>query len=98
MKWFDTISQTIGSRPADAKPVKRSQRGARAAIRSSEAYDEWREEVLERDDYTCQDCGAVRGQAELHAHHIVPMKKDLSVALEVANGVTLCEACHNARH
>lgn len=61
-----------------------------------------RDEILERDDYCCQDC--LRGKAqlskhiELHVHH----KRYISgrMAWEYPNDylVTLCEECHGKLH
>jgi len=65
-------------------------------IRNSEEYDEWREAVFSRDNYTCQECGS--SNKFLNAHHITPMSEDLSNALEVDNGLTLCVDCHQDRH
>jgi len=69
----------------------------------SEGYpSDWgsrRKEVYQRDDYTCQNCGAQggpRGTAELHAHHIVPKSKGGTHS--TSNLKTLCKECHNAIH
>lgn len=55
--------------------------------------------VLNRDNYTCQDCGKVgrggSGKDKLQVHHIVPRFMDGSN--EPANLVALCGACHIAR-
>jgi hypothetical protein len=64
--------------------------------------DDWnsrRRRVYQRDDYTCQNCGAKGGQkgdAELHAHHIVPKSKGGSHNLN--NLKTLCSHCHDTIH
>lgn len=55
--------------------------------------------VKQRDDYTCQNCGAKggrKGDTELHAHHIVPISDGGSH--KKSNLKTLCEDCHNAIH
>ncbi|WP_336339415.1 HNH endonuclease [Haloarcula brevis] len=69
----------------------------------SEGYpSDWgsrRKEVYRRDDFTCQNCGAVggpRGDAELHAHHIVPKSK--GGTHNTSNLKTLCKDCHDAIH
>ncbi|UPV98778.1 HNH endonuclease [Halorussus gelatinilyticus] len=62
-------------------------------------WDSRRKRVYRRDDYTCQNCGlegGPRGNATLHAHHIVPKSKGGEDKL--ANLQTLCEECHNAVH
>jgi len=65
-------------------------------LRTSDKYAEWREAVFERDGYACQDCGA--SDEYLNAHHLVPISEDISKALDVDNGVTLCIDCHQKRH
>lgn len=49
--------------------------------------------VLERDDWTCQDCGQ-RG-ARLEVHHIKPWAEYPDLAFEMSNVITLCRSCHN---
>lgn len=67
-----------------------------ALIRKSCAYQDWRNAVFIRDDYTCQDCGSRGGY--LHAHHILPFAKHPEVRLAVDNGKTLCRECHAKIH
>lgn len=65
-------------------------------------WDARRRATYQRDDYTCQNCGATGGRqargngAVLHAHHIVPRSRGGSNAL--SNLQTLCESCHNNVH
>jgi len=58
-----------------------------------------RKEVYSRDRHTCQNCGykgGPRGDAELHAHHIVPKSK--GGTHNKSNLQTVCKDCHNAIH
>lgn len=58
-----------------------------------------RKKVYRRDGYECQNCGAIggkKGNAELHAHHVVPKSKGGSH--DTSNLVTVCKECHNAVH
>lgn len=62
-------------------------------------WDSRRKRVYRRDNYTCQNCGikgGPRGNAELHAHHIVPKSKGGTHKL--TNLKTMCNQCHNAIH
>lgn len=43
-------------------------------IRNTLEYRQWRSDVYERDDYTCQVCG-VRGGTILNVDHIKPLSK-----------------------
>lgn len=78
----------------------------RSMIRTCSRYAIWREQILAKNDFTCQGCG-VRG-GTLHVDHIDPF---LAVCLrnkidsyekalaceelwDVNNGRTLCLACH----
>lgn len=45
-------------------------------IRGLEKYQEWRNYIFERDNYTCQKCGrrSCKGdKVEIHADHIIPL-------------------------
>jgi hypothetical protein len=59
-------------------------------------------EILERDDWTCRDCGWKKNDPErlgrryLEAHHVQYRKAGGPSTVE--NGVTLCNICHDARH
>jgi hypothetical protein len=61
-------------------------------------WTEKREEALERDDHTCQDCGINQGDVEfrLEVHHIRPIRSfdDKADANELTNLITLCRSCH----
>ena len=53
---------------------------------------EWRTSVFLRDDFTCQIC-KTRGQ-RLQADHIFPVATHPELRHDLANGRTLCVACH----
>lgn len=62
-------------------------------------WDTRRKKVYKRDNFRCQNCGAVggnKGDTGLHAHHIVP--KSRNGTNNLSNLKTLCKACHNAVH
>lgn len=76
------------------------------SIRRMPEYINWRNDVFERDKYTCQSCGV--SKCYVTAHHIVSFAKiiglnniksraearDCQQLWDVKNGVTLCESCH----
>ncbi|MBU2685530.1 MAG: HNH endonuclease [Gammaproteobacteria bacterium] len=51
---------------------------------------------MERDNYTCQDCGAFKMSIGLAAHHVIFLCH--GGKNEDSNLVTLCHACHRKRH
>jgi 5-methylcytosine-specific restriction endonuclease McrA len=55
-------------------------------------YKTWRRKVFERDDYTCQECGA-RGY--ITAHHKKSFAHYPKLKYVLDNGITLCESCHS---
>lgn len=69
-------------------------------IRHSEEYSSWRKKVFQRDNYTCQCCGA-RSHAghpvNLHAHHLENFAHNEALRFDVNNGITLCYDCHDIR-
>ncbi len=63
-------------------------------------YQAWRNAVLERDRYICQQCGrrCRKNERGLAAHHVKPYASHPQLRYETANGVTLCRDCHLALH
>lgn len=52
-------------------------------------------DVLARDEYRCQRCGAGKaGPKSLHVHHLKPWAGNAALRFDKANVVTLCRGCH----
>lgn len=74
-------------------------KGNPGGIRETLAYRALRKSTFERDNYTCQECGArtCKGRGatvHLHMHHVVAVCHDRSRALDPTNVTTLCKPCH----
>lgn len=78
------------------KNWKGGKSGENKLIRMSYQFREWREEVFNRDNHTCQLCN-VRGGI-LHPHHIKGFAEYEDLRFEVSNGITLCKGCHHLIH
>lgn len=59
-------------------------------------HRKWREKVLRRDGYLCQECAKYgRKTPATHAHHIRSVQDAPQLRYALSNGVALCAACHN---
>jgi len=58
-------------------------------------YQRWHSEVLERDEYTCQNCGA---HTCLDVCHILSRGCYPSLKYSSRNAITLCRTCHHHFH
>jgi len=79
-------------------------------IRTSEKYIAWRKSCLERDKYTCQECGATNTYLEvdhckyalceiIQKYNITQENLDhklnnCDILWDLSNGTTLCRPCH----
>lgn len=54
-------------------------------------YKAWRQQVFERDNHTCVNCGS---KENLQTDHILPYSIFPEKRLDVTNGRTLCRSCH----
>jgi len=69
----------------------------RRGTRHTTEYKRWRFDVYSRDGFACQLCGDDRG-GNLNAHHIYPYAKHPELRLDLDNGITICETCHDRLH
>lgn len=63
--------------------------------------NEWqsrRHEILRRDNYTCQECGAKAADEFLHVHHKGYVSSLLPWEYPDDTLITLCESCHQKVH
>lgn len=59
----------------------------------------WRDAVLRRDKYLCQECKRYgKNTPAEHAHHIRHKTEYPELQYKVDNGVALCKRCHNKAH
>lgn len=82
----------------------------RKGIRSLKKYNDWRNSIFTRDQYTCQHCSQIGG--DLNAHHIISFSSiirknnidsvtkalNCNLLWDIQNGITLCRKCHDQVH
>lgn len=67
--------------------------------RNTQELKGWRRAVYQRDNYTCQRCGATSSRKhKLNAHHIKTFAEYPELRFEVDNGITFCKGCHKYEH
>lgn len=72
---------------------------------NSPRHKRWREAVLRRDKYLCQECRRYGRLGRdglpvpaVTAHHIKHRDEHPELQYSVDNGIALCAACHNRAH
>jgi len=63
--------------------------------RNSPEVREWKKNVLNRDNHTCQCCGVKK---HLEVHHISSFTENPHLRVDVNNGIVLCKWCHGKYH
>ncbi len=77
-------------------------------IRNSDRYIEWRDQIFQRDNYTCTICKdstggnlnahhRIRLSTLIHKHQVATFEQALSYSeiWKLSNGMTVCEHCHS---
>lgn len=59
------------------------------------SWTRWRNAVLRRDGFKCQECGFVKAKLLLEAHHIMPRRDPDCAKYNIDNGICLCADCHD---
>ena len=67
-------------------------------IRQSNEYNEWRNNVYQKDYWHCQICGKHCGNKDIIAHHIKSFSEYPNLRFKISNGITLCRNCHAKIH
>ena len=66
---------------------------------SSHKHRQWRERVLKRAGYLCEECLRYGKQVPATvAHHIKHADEHPELRYVLSNGKALCSACHNKEH
>lgn len=65
----------------------------RATLVDSKKWIKLKEYCLERDNYTCQECGSIEN---LHCHHIMSIYEEGDNSVD--NLIILCAKCHYKKH
>lgn len=86
---FEALRDCIDSKKRPLHPW-RSEGAGRKPLPPRVRY-----EVLERDGYTCQYCGAKAPDVALHVDHIVPVAEGGTD--DIGNLVTACEYCNTGK-
>jgi len=63
------------------------------SVYNNNAWRKLRDEIIERDNYTCQLCGSTEGP--MIADHIKPHRGDNDLFWDKDNLITLCKNCHD---
>ena len=93
---LDKLPKKVAAVFLENRPLMDLDRRQSIEGRRSIEYKLWRKTVFERDNYTCQSCGA-RG-VKVNAHHRKEYAFFPELRYEPDNGVTLCVPCHKIVH
>ena len=97
-KWVREYREKHGAEVRKKQREHYHKKHPNARYNNGETFLKDRKKALERDNYTCQDCGATEN---LETHHIdgsgsnVPARE---MNNDLDNLITLCHKCHMKRH
>ena len=83
------------------KEDRGSIKNKKRTLRASKDMCEWRKQIYNRDNFTCQLCGNRSRKGNLvylNAHHIQRVVDEPALALSISNGITLCDDCHKSTY
>jgi hypothetical protein len=70
--------------------------------RRFDGYKEWAKKIYQKNKYTCQKCHIKKDNSgkykKLNAHHIEGFAENKELRLDLNNGITFCQNCHNKLH
>lgn len=62
-------------------------------------YLQWVKDVYKKDNYICQKCGNRNSRKnKLNAHHIEGYAENEDLRMDLDNGITFCQKCHQKFH
>lgn len=73
---------------------KKAWRSNNKSFYATQAWQDLKSYVYQRDGGCCQRCGKFVFGKQAHAHHIVPIRVDSSLKLDADNVQILCDKCH----
>jgi hypothetical protein len=71
------------------------------AFRKTFEFKKWKQDVHKRDNFTCQCCSKHQNElprSSLVAHHLDGYNWAIDKRVDIDNGITLCNICHDVFH
>jgi len=90
------VWQTSDDNKQSNHPRWKENREEISHIWSTQEWKDWKKQVYERDNHTCQLCFS--SEKNLNPHHILYRKDHPELTFDVNNGIVLCRSCHSTVH
>lgn len=90
------IERNTGDKNGNYNPNLTEEERVKKRLILGGKLNKWRNDVYQRDKYTCKYCNKEGGK--LNAHHLDGYHWCKEKRTEVPNGATLCESCHKNFH